>query len=200
MSEVMPECLQEESETTNLQKSEAQKSEAIELIKEDIKKGEEEHSVSTSSSDINVDEIISKHKRALFEMIDEERSIYLQTDKQFFTFLKNFVEIQGEKDRQKVALKEVFFFIVMFSFLLLMVTPLALILSLNDMNQTTAIVSLLTVLVELISAIKILPQIIADYLFNKEEDEKLMEIIESMQNYNQNKHDYISQFKGSDNE
>jgi hypothetical protein len=42
-------------------------------------------------------------------------------------------------------------------------------------------------LIELVSAIIVLPKIIAEYLFNKEEDSNMMQIIKSMQEYNEKK-------------
>lgn len=80
----------------------------------------------------------------------------------------------------------------MLGFLALLLTPMILIISLKSLSQITAIVSLVSILFELVSAIIILPKIIAEYLFNKQEDEKLLQIIESMQKYNQDKHNYIS--------
>ena len=50
---------------------------------------------------------------------------------------------------------------------------------------------MISVLIELVSAIIVLPKIIAEYLFNKEEDRNMTEIIKSMQNYNEKKHDHF---------
>lgn len=48
-----------------------------------------------------------------------------------------------------------------------------------------------TSFVELTSAIIVLPKIIAEYLFNKGEEESVYRILEKMQEINELKHDHI---------
>ena len=117
----------------------------------------------------------------------------MNMDEYFLIFLSNFVKTQNEKEQQKTIFKEQFFWIVMIGFLSLLLTPMILIISLKSLSQITAVVSLVTIFFELVSAIIVLPKIIAEYLFNKQEDEKLMQIIESMQKYNQDKQKHINE-------
>ena len=170
--------------------------EAIGILLQDVENKPEEIEDDDESqvSVLDVEDIISDHRLRIIEMLNEESAIFIKTDKQFLEFLTNFVITQDKKEVQKLDFKERFFSIVMFGFLVLLITPFALILSIKDMSQTTAVVSMIAVLIELVSAIIVLPQIIAEYLFNKKEDEKLMQIIETMQDYNQKRHAYISKF------
>lgn len=143
-------------------------------------------------SEVDVDGIIATSNKSVKDLLKHEQGVFIETDKAFLEFLQNFVETQNDKEKQKVILKEQFFWIVMIGFLSLLLTPMILVISLKSLNQITAIVSMVTVFFELVSAIIVLPKIIAKYLFNKKEDEKLLQIIESMQQYNQNKYSHIS--------
>lgn len=165
------------------------------LLEEESKKNSEKLTTYNSSQDnnIDVDDLINtSNNNSIIDLLNRERDIFINTDEAFFTFLSNFVKTQNDKEQQKTILKEQFFWIVMIGFLSLLLTPIILIISLKSLSQITAIVSLVSVLFELVSAIIVLPKIIAEYLFNKQEDEKLLQIIESMQKYNQEKHNYIS--------
>lgn len=79
----------------------------------------------------------------------------------------------------------------MLGFFILLITPVMLIIHSNRFSETSMIVAMISVLIELVSAIIVLPKIIAEYLFNKEEDKNMMEIIKSMQNYNEKKHEHF---------
>ena len=145
--------------------------------------------ISSKNNNIDVENIITtSNNNSIENLLRHERDIFISTDKTFLIFLNNFVKTQNDKEQQKTILKEQFFYIVMLGFLALLLTPMILIISLKSLSQITAIVSLVSILFELVSAIIILPKIIAEYLFNKQEDEKLLQIIESMQKYNQDKH------------
>ena len=58
-------------------------------------------------------------------------------------------------------------------------------------SDITVIISFVTALIEVVSAIIVLPKIIAKYLFDPEEDRHLIHIIRSMQQYNEKKHRHI---------
>jgi predicted PurR-regulated permease PerM len=87
------------------------------------------------------------------------------------------------------------FGLIMAGFFTLLITPLVIVLKSKGITTGALITALLTTLVELVSAIIVLPKIIAEYLFNKEEDKNMMEIIKSMQTYNEKKQDYIERQK-----
>ena len=121
----------------------------------------------------------------------QERNSYLKIDTQFGNFLESFVLQYGRKEKQKLEFKEAFFWFIMGGFFILLLTPFLIIVSAGRLNDSVVVVSLISVLVELVSAIIVLPKIIAEYLFNKEEDNNMMEIIKNMQEYNEKKHDHI---------
>lgn len=173
--------------------------EAIEMLLQVVESSEEETEKVEESDDldVNVEDIISSHRLDILEMINEESGIFIKTDNQFLDFLTHFVDVQDRKEKQKLVFKTFFFIVVMLCFFALMVTPMVLILQMKKLGEATAIVSMLTVLIELVSAIIVLPKIIAEYLFNKEEDEKLMQIIETMQNYNIKRHEHITRTTNS---
>ena len=127
------------------------------------------------------------------KLLNEERNSYMQIDSEFREFLSDFVDLQHYKERQKLHFKALFFWIIMLGFLVLFLLPGVIILWAGKLSELTMAVALVSSLIELVSAIIILPKIIAEYLFNKEEDKNMMEIIKSMQEYNERKHEHIRQ-------
>lgn len=125
------------------------------------------------------------------EFLEKERDSYIQVDAEFGRFLTNFVDIQNQKEEQKLHLKEQFFWLVMIGFLALMLTPLILFVSVDKMSDVSLAIAAISTLIEGVSAIIVLPKIIAKYLFNKEEDKHMLEIISGMQEYNEQKHTHI---------
>lgn len=153
----------------------------------------------TFLGDIDLEDITpSDEKEEIYSsrnFINQEKDSYIRFDKEFRKFLANFVKQQKKKEKQKSILKYWFFGIIMAGFFVLLITPLATIGMCHGKPSATLVTSLITTLIELVSAIIVLPKIIADYLFNKEEDSNMMDIIKSMQDYNEKKHDYIEKHK-----
>lgn len=133
------------------------------------------------------------------DFINREKDSYIKIDQEFNRFLHNFVDIEEKKEKQKLNLKDQFFWFIMLGFLALMLTPLIIVIVGRNMSSTSMIVSLITALIELVSAIIVLPKIIAEYLFNKEEDANMIQIIKNMQEYNEKKHEYIEKNHEDDN-
>lgn len=176
----------------NKEINEAEKALQI-FLEEEKQRTSDDFSVYTSSKTNNIDVeniITTSNNNDRESFLKHEQKFSINMDESFLLFLSNFVRTQNEKEQQKTVFKEQFFWIVMIGFLSLLLTPMILIISLKSLSQITAVVSLITIFFELVSAIIVLPKIIAEYLFNKQEDEKLMQIIESMQKYNQDKQKY----------
>ena len=133
------------------------------------------------------------------DFINREKDSYIKIDQEFNRFLHNFVDIEEKKEQQKLNLKDQFFWFIMIGFLALMLTPLIIVIVGRNMSNASMIVSLITALIELVSAIIVLPKIIAEYLFNKEEDANMIQIIKNMQEYNEKKHEYIEKKQEDDN-
>lgn len=127
--------------------------------------------------------------------VNQERKNYLDVDREFKKFLSNFVINQNKKDTQKRWLKGFFFAIIMVCFFVLMISPILVFYLIVKMSisDTSAIVAIISVLIELISAIIILPKVIAEYLFDKEEDKNMMDLIKNMQDYNEKKHSHFNE-------
>lgn len=156
------------------------------------------------SGDIDIDDIqldnieLSDEKEEIYSsknFIKQETESYVRFDEEFHRFLSNFVVQQKDKEDLKQLLKKWFFGLIMAGFFALLITPLVIVLKSKGITTGALVTALLTTLVELVSAIIVLPKIIAEYLFNKEEDKNMMEIIKSMQTYNEKKQDYIERQK-----
>lgn len=122
-----------------------------------------------SASKVKIDKIIEEANK---KFLEEERKSFLNIDEEFLELLHNFIEDQKKKEQQKRTLKNLFFCIVMLGFFVLLITPIILIFKINQFSQFTAIVLSISILAELITAIIVLPQIIAKYLFNRKKVEK----------------------------
>lgn len=124
----------------------------------------------------------------------QERENYLKVDEQFKQFLSDFVSNQNEKDNQKRKLKESFFWFIMVCFSILIVSPIGVLglIIWGKLSDVSAVGAIVSILIELVSAILVLPKIIAEYLFDKEEDKNMMDLIKNMQDYNEKKHDHIN--------
>lgn len=160
-------------DTANIEYIDYAMSEDI-VMSEDIMKSDERKEISSSK-----------------DFIRMETDSYIRIDKEFERFLANFVKSQNEKEKQKLHFKDQFFWLIMIGFFSLMILPLIIVISSSRISDTSMIVALISTLIELVSAIIVLPRIIAEYLFNKEEDKNMIEIIKSMQEYNEKKHLYI---------
>lgn len=144
-------------------------------LEEDIEKSDEKEEINSSK-----------------DFINKDRKSYFQFDEEFHTFLSNFVKTQNKKETQKLCLKGIFFACIMLGFFALIITPLFIVIMSASFSQVSMVVAMISVLIELVSAIIVLPKIIAEYLFNKEEDKNTMEIIKSMQSYNEKKHEHFN--------
>lgn len=81
---------------------------------------------------------------------------------------------------------------IMFMFCILSLAPLILVFYFKNLIDSMSIIlTIIAYLIELIASIMILPKIIADYLFNKEEDREYMEIIHDLEKYHEDKKKYL---------
>lgn len=113
---------------------------------------------------------------------------YIEMDEQFLTYLKNFNDIVCRQENLKNELKEKFFYLVMIFMALIILFPFFLVIMFRSRVTDVALITLsISSLAETLSAIIILPKIIAKYLFNKKEEENKIQIISNMQLYNKEK-------------
>ena len=121
---------------------------------------------------------------------DSAESVKIR-DKHFNTLLENFCADYKNRADDKRIMKKWFCGVILAVFLLMLFSVIMLPLILvqyNALNTTTFIASMVTSLAGIISAILTLPQVIAEYLFDPQEDEKFLELIKSMQQYNDHRH------------
>lgn len=116
-------------------------------------------------------------------------------DKEFNKLLHQFVLDFQRKADLKSALKENFYNCIMrLLFLGLLIPVIVLILNgiFGKFTDTAFAIAIIGSFVELIVAFLHLPKIIAQYLFNTDEDAQLIDIIKSMQEYNDHRHNHLS--------
>ncbi|MFR1685967.1 MAG: hypothetical protein ACLSVX_02140 [Massilimicrobiota timonensis] len=115
---------------------------------------------------------------------------YGNTDKLLAEKLKNSFEILEKREKTKQFMKKCFFWIIMFIFCILTLSPIILFIFMyNRMNNLTFLISIIGSLVELTLGILILPKIIAQYLFNKDEDKLFFDLIKELKAYHDSKKD-----------
>lgn len=127
---------------------------------------------------------------ALFE---EAKQSYNKVDDKLLEFIDNFVRNQNAASKQKKSLKQVFFIITMVLFSLIVLTPIIILVVMLcfGVNNYTAIFGTIFASVgEVLTTVIVLPRIVAEYLFNKEEENANIKIVELMQNYSNTIHGY----------
>jgi hypothetical protein len=118
---------------------------------------------------------------------------YFDMDQLFQKYLNIFVDNAESDASVKKNLKIAFFIIVMIVLLVLVAMPfvvlLVVILNKIPISYSQFAIAVLSSTVEIITSLIVLPKIIAEYLFNKDEDKNKTDIIARMQKYNKNKRD-----------
>lgn len=118
---------------------------------------------------------------------------YFDMDQLFQKYLNIFVDNAESDASVKKNLKIAFFIIVMIVLLALVAMPfvvlLVVILNKIPISYSQFAIAVLSSTVEIITSLIVLPKIIAEYLFNKDEDKNKTDIIARMQKYNKNKRD-----------
>lgn len=116
-------------------------------------------------------------------------------DTLFNSFLYAFINRFSEKEMQKAGIKKTFFVWVMIIFSLIVLFPVVYVvicLITNNISAWSLITVIVSSLIEIITAFLVLPQIIAEYLFNRQEDSDLIAIISNMQAYNVSSHQRVN--------
>ncbi len=93
-----------------------------------------------------------------------------QSDNQIINFITNFVENQDKTIKQKHKLKKIFFGIIMIIFVIVTTTSVFVIFAVDSDNTIAFMAGIIAAITQTLASIIILPKIVAEYLFNKEED------------------------------
>lgn len=132
------------------------------------------------------------------KLFEEAINSYSFVDGYIGKFIANFVENQNKTTKQKYFLKYIFFVLIMLIFIIVVCTPLIvmnMLCSMNIENSVAILTAIIATSAEVLAAIIVLPKIVAEYLFNKEEEEANVKIVELMQNYSKTIHDYDGDYK-----
>lgn len=126
-------------------------------------------------------------------LYQEAEAAYKPVDTHIIQFISNFVDSQDKTSKQKCLLKTIFFYITMAIFVIVVCTPIVTIIALYYIRPENSIVILAAVtasIIEVLVSIIVLPKIVAEYLFNKEEDVANVKIVELMKAYSETMHGY----------
>lgn len=126
-------------------------------------------------------------------LFQQARDAYTPVDTHILTFISNFVDAQNKTAKQKSLLKTIFFYIIMLIFFLISLTPIVAIVVLYIVrpgNSIGILAAITASIIEVLVSIIVLPQIVAEYLFNKEEDTTNIKIVELMKAYSETMHEY----------
>lgn len=133
----------------------------------------------------NVESAIEKNEKAFNDSVHQS---YIDMDEAFLTYLINFNATVEKQESLKLCLKKQFFYFIMLFMGLVITFPYIMVYMFRDKVTDVTIITLsIASLAEILSAIIVLPKIIAKYLFNKKEEDNKIKIISDMQAYNKEK-------------
>lgn len=119
-------------------------------------------------------------------------------DKQYSELLRHFVGITKVRNRLKELFKWMFFFVVVGSLVVLCVIVFALFISILNRGTVEQLISsiplLTSAIVGLISAVIAVPITIAKYLFSKEEDNNITQIILHTQKHDTSGREWVQKY------
>lgn len=117
---------------------------------------------------------------------------YEDMDLEFLNYLKFFNENSKTQEGVKCELMVKFFWCVMVFMAVIILFPYMLVIMFRTKITDFTIITLsISSLAETLSAVIVLPKIIAKYLFNKEDEKNKIKIISDMQTYNRGKREQI---------
>ncbi|MCB8563056.1 hypothetical protein DXC21_01365 [Coprobacillus sp. OM08-19] len=121
---------------------------------------------------------------------------YQQTDRKLLETLTDTVDLLKNRETQKSRFKLWFFIIIMTVFVILCLSPFVILfLFRNIITNQSLIVTIIGTLTEILTAIIVLPKIIANYLFNLNEDKEYFNLISDLKSYHEKKSRYIDSNK-----
>ena len=121
---------------------------------------------------------------------------YQQTDRKLLETLTDTVDLLKNRETQKSRFKLWFFIIIMTVFVILCLSPFVILfLFRNIITNQSLIVTIIGTLTEILTAIIVLPKIIANYLFNLNEDKEYFNLISDLKSYHEKQSRYIDSNK-----
>lgn len=126
-------------------------------------------------------------------LFKEAKEAYNKVDDKLLDFIGNFVVNQDKVAKQKKKLKNIFFWFAMICFAFIVLTPIICLIVLMIFNVSDYYIifgAISAALLEVLTTVIVLPKIVAEYLFNKEEENANIKIVELMQKYSDTMHGY----------
>ena len=130
-------------------------------------------------------------KEALF-------ATYKDTDLLLYDKLKKSFEILENRENTKMTMKKDFFDRILTLLTIIVLSPIAVIflfLKYPTNNMLTLVTTIIATFAEVLTAIIILPKVIAEYLFNKKEDKMYFNLIKDLKDYHSSKIDRFNKEK-----
>lgn len=149
----------------------------------DLINDDDNNSNSTVVENVVMEQSIEKIN---FKYQKSQNKQIIKREKLFNDFLREYTQTFTKKSKQKYDLKNKFFEQIMGLFIGIPILCflLLIVFAICHVDIVAIITSIIASFVEIISSFIILPKIIAEYLFDKEEDKNLINLIIKMQDYN----------------
>jgi len=143
----------------------------VDKILHNVKRG------SLDDSELNERRIEESNPLSDSQSSDQENTDKL--DKSIIHLFSQHIEDYKKRENQKRSLKCCFFWIVMLLFVVMIIAPIIIVILLIALRSEmwVIITSLLVGFAEILLAIKTIPEIIAKYLFNRDEDRNHNELM-----------------------
>lgn len=141
-------------------------------------------SLSNYISQFGQDEFDDVEDEELTERYASEYGMqYDARDELYTKLLHHYIETSEQKTRRNRKYKLSFFIIVMTVFCVLILSPIfaMFVVIFKNTTNTVAIVSMASGAISIVSAIIVLPKIIAKHLFPADEDKNMIDLVKNMQ-------------------
>lgn len=128
-------------------------------------------------------------------MIKSIFKTYGETDVLLYEKLKKSFEILEKREIEKKIMKRIFFGVILFLLSIIVISPIftvLLFLIFPTDNMLALVTTIIATLAEVLAGIIVLPNVIAEYLFNKKEDKKYFNLIRDLKDYHSNKIDHFN--------
>ena len=148
----------------------------------------------SNQMDEDIDSLVEYSKAISPQKYFQDDEMYTnERDRLFNQFLNVFTQNYQKTSKAKHRMKIFFFAFIMAVFIAFAAAPLVLLIFvvIKQLSSVSILVAVIASFAEFLGAIIILPKIIAEYLFNKQEEDSITQIIQTMQEYNKHSHERV---------
>lgn len=137
----------------------------------DLEENDELVSLSRSSEREEIKKIQENYKKDQADFVKKKNNEMIKQ-------LKELTQQMKDRNTAKKWQKTTFFVVIMGLFVVLTVTPYAVLLCFRDsVTEQSILAMIFASLIELVSAIIVMPRIIAEYLYDKDEEKNMTELL-----------------------